>query len=80
MDCWYATKDLMIHIERLRKHYYCPLKSNRQVASNPDLIGVDDSNAQKPYPRVDRLQWSETKIRRGKLLKISGFPKHHKVL
>ena len=33
MDSW--TKDLMLLIERLVKHYYCPLKSNRQV---------DDSN------------------------------------
>ena len=40
MDSWYATKDLMLHIESLDKHYYCRLKSNRQV---------DDSNAQTPY-------------------------------
>ena len=43
MNNWYATKDLMLLIEELAKHYYCPLKSNRQV---------DDSNAQKPYRRV----------------------------
>ncbi len=35
---------------------YCPLKSNRQV---------DDSNAQKPYQRVDSLQWSEAELRHG---------------
>jgi len=35
MDSWYATKDLMLHIEKLGKRYYCPLKENRLV---------DDSN------------------------------------
>ena len=70
MDSWYATKDLMLYIEQLDKHYYCPLKSNRQV---------DDSNAQTPYQRVDGLQWTECERRRGKRIKIRGFPKHHKV-
>ena len=70
MDSWYATKAVMLHIESLDKHYYCPLKSNRQV---------DDSNAQLPYQRVDSLQWSDTELRHGKRIKIRGFPKHHKV-
>ena len=70
MDSWYATKAVMLHIDSLDKHYYCPLKSNRQV---------DDSNAQKPYQRVDALQWTETQHRHGKRIKIKGFPKHHKV-
>ena len=70
MDSWYAAKDLMLYIEQLDKHYYCPLKSNRQV---------DDSNAQKPYQRVDGLQWTECERRRGKRIKIRGFAKHHKV-
>ena len=46
MDTWYATKDLMVFIESLRKVYYCPLKDNRQV---------DDSDGQRPYGRVDAL-------------------------
>ena len=70
MDSWYATKAVMLHIENLDKHYYCPLKSNRQV---------DDSNAQTPYRRVDALQWSEGERRHGKQIKIRGFPRHHKV-
>ena len=65
MDSWYATKDLMLLIEQLDKHYYC-LKSNRQV---------DDSNAQTPYQRVDILQWSENELQHGKRIKIRGFPK-----
>ena len=70
MDSWYATQAVMLHIESLGKHYYCPLKSNRQV---------DDSNAQLPYRRVDNLQWAETELRHGKRIKIRGFAKHHKV-
>ena len=69
MDSWYAAKDFMLYIEQLDKHYYCPLKSNRQV---------DDSNAQTPYQR-DGLQWTETERQHGKRIKIRGFPKHHKV-
>ena len=70
MDSWYATQAVMLHIENLDKHYYCPLKSNRQV---------DDSDAQTPYRRVDTLQWTECELRHGKRIKIRGFPKHHKV-
>lgn len=46
MDTWYATKDLMLSIESLKKVYYCPLKVNRQV---------DDSGGQHTYQRVDAL-------------------------
>ena len=70
MDSWYATQAVMLHIESLDKHYYCPLKSNRQV---------DDSNAQLSYRRVDSLQWCQTELQSGKRIKIRGFPKHHKV-
>jgi hypothetical protein len=31
MDTWYATKAVLLFIESLQKHYYCPLKDNRQV-------------------------------------------------
>ena len=31
MDRWYAAKWLMLHIESLKKLYYCPLKSNRLI-------------------------------------------------
>ena len=70
MDSWYATKDLMLLIEEMDKQYYCPLKSNRQV---------DDSGGEHPYQRVDELDWSEEELERGKLIKIKGFPKEHKV-
>jgi hypothetical protein len=70
MDSWYATKDAMLYIEQLGKVYYCPLKDNRQV---------DDASGTAPYRRVDSLAWSETERTHGKVVKIKGFPKDHKV-
>lgn len=70
MDSWYATKEIMLFIEELKKIYYCPLKDNRQV---------DDSGAVLPYRRVDGLQWSDAEKEHGKIVKLKGFPKDHKV-
>src|SRR5512135_3280758 len=70
MDTGYATKEVMLFIESLRKPSYCPLKDNRQV---------DDSGGQHPYHRVDSLVWNETELAHGKPLKITGFPKDHQV-
>jgi hypothetical protein len=70
MDTWYASKDLMLFIESLRKVYYCPIKDNRSV---------DDSGGTPPYRRVDSLDWSTEELAHGKTLKIKGFPKEHKV-
>jgi hypothetical protein len=70
MDSWYATKGLMMLIEGMGKRYYCPLKSNRQV---------DDSGGEHPYRRIDALEWSDGELERGKLIKVKGFPKEHKV-
>ena len=70
MDSWYATKDIMLQIEKLGKIYYCPLKDNRLV---------DDSGDTKPYQRVDSLEWTEEQQQHGKVIKIRGFPGEHKV-
>ena len=70
MDTWYATKDLMLFIEKMGKTFHCPLKSNRSV---------DDSGGEKPYQRVDTLDWSEQELEAGKQIKIKGFPKDYKV-
>src|SRR5664279_775731 len=69
MDSWYATKDIMLQIEKLGKIYYCPLKDNRLV---------DDSGDTKPYQRVDSLEWTEEQ-QHGKVIKMRGFPSEHKV-
>ena len=65
MDSWYATKDLMLHIHRAEKFFYCPLKSNRKV---------DDSGGDSPYTAVSGLQWSEQDAAKGKLIKVHGLP------
>lgn len=70
MDTWYATKDLMVLIEQMGKTFYCPLKSNRSV---------DDSGGDKPYQRVDSLDWSEQELELGKLVKVKGFPGDYKL-
>ncbi|NJO15114.1 MAG: transposase [Thioploca sp.] len=70
MDTWYATKGMMLQIEKFEKIHYCPLKSNRQV---------DDSGGSKPYQRVDSLAWTQTERQHGKTIKIKGFPAKHKV-
>lgn len=70
MDSWYATKELMLFIETLGKLYYCPLKSNRLV---------DDSGGVLKYRHVDSLVWSQAQLAHGKVIKIKGFPKEHKV-
>ena len=70
MDSWYATKDVMLHLETLQKTYYCPLKSNRRV---------DGSLGPIPYQRVDGLTWTQREDQQGKRIKIRGFPKDHKV-
>lgn len=70
MDTWYAERKLMLHIERLNKLYYCPMKDNRQV---------DDSAEQNGYQRVDRLTWTDDEVQHGKTLHIKDFPKGHQV-
>jgi hypothetical protein len=70
MDSWYAERKLMLHIERLQKVYYCPLKDNRQV---------DETGGDRGYQRVDSLTWTEHEAQQGKLLHIKDFPKGHLV-
>jgi hypothetical protein len=70
MDSWYATKEIMLAIEKYEKIYYCPLKDNRQV---------DDSGGSQPDQRVAGLAWTEAEKQHGKVIKIKGFPSQHKV-
>lgn len=70
MDSWYAVKDLMLTIERLDKIYYCPIKTNRRV---------DDSNGEQPYCHVKDLVWDKQSLKKGKRVKLKGFPKNHKL-
>ena len=70
MDTWYAAKKLMLFIESMGKFYYCPIKSNRLV---------DDSGGAEPYRQVNALSWTDEQVKHGKLIKIKGFPREHKV-
>jgi len=70
MDSWYAERKLMLHIERLGKVYYCPLKDNRQVAASGDP---------SDYQRVDSLTWTETEAQQGKSVHLKDFPAGHQV-
>ena len=72
MDSWYAAKELMLHIERSGKIYYCPLHSNRQVDEGDGLP--------KPaYRRVDSLAWNAEEIEAGKNVHVKDFPKSHRL-
>jgi len=70
MDTWYASREVMLAIEKFEKFYYCPLKDNRQV---------DDSGGVRAYQRIDNLTWTSQEQRHGKVIKIKGFPADHKV-
>jgi Transposase DDE domain len=69
-DSWYATKELMLLVDRVGKRFYCPIKSNRRV---------DDSEGQAPYRSVESLDWNARELEHGKRIKIHGFPKDFKV-
>jgi len=70
MDSWYASQKLMALIEELGKIYYCPLKRNRLV---------DDSTGVSPYRQIQSLDWNESELETGKLIKIRNFPADKKV-
>jgi len=72
MDSWYAAKELMLHIERSGKIYYCPLHSNRQVDEGDGL-------PKSAYRRVDSLEWRATEIEAGKNIRARDFPKAHRL-
>jgi hypothetical protein len=74
MDSWYAVNELMVHIADLGKTYYCPVKSNRLVddSGNPD-------GGKQAYKAVSKLEWDQTTIDQGKIVKIKGFPGSMKV-
>ncbi|MBW4669765.1 MAG: transposase [Cyanomargarita calcarea GSE-NOS-MK-12-04C] len=70
MDSWYATTKVMQYIDNLDKYYYCPLKRNRLV---------DDTAGQKNYQAIEALNWSQTELDKGKIIKIKSFSKDKKV-
>ena len=65
-DTWYATHKIMQHVDSLGKHYYAPLKSNRNVTK---------TSGSAPYQAVDKLQLSEDELVNGVEIHIKGFAK-----
>jgi hypothetical protein len=61
MDSGYATSSIMKDIIGEQNLFYCPLKTNRKV---------EDSGGQKPYVQIQELQWSDTNLHEGQLIKV----------
>lgn len=70
MDSWYATADVMKHLIKEGRTFYCPIKSNRKV---------DSTAGREPYRAVGGLSWSKEELERGKLVKLHKFPLDVKV-
>jgi SRSO17 transposase len=70
MDSWYASQKLMAMIDNLGKIYYCPLKKNRLV---------DDTRGVEKYKQIEKVQWTESEVLSGKIIKIKNFPTAKKV-
>ena len=70
MDSWYASMQVIKHIEALEKIYYCPIKTNRHV---------DDSEGEKKHQRVDTLQWADEEQTQGKTVHLKKMPKGHRM-
>jgi hypothetical protein len=70
MDSWYTCQKLMFLIEDLGKIYYCPLKKNRLV---------DDTGGIEKYKSLKKMEWKESEIEQGKLIKIKGLTRDKKV-
>lgn len=70
MDSWYATAQMMKHLVKEGKTFYCPIKSNRKA---------DDSSGQEAYRPAGELQWDEQELAQGKLVKLHKFPLDVKV-
>jgi len=71
MDSWYATRPLMLHLERAGKLFYCPLKDNRQINEGDEH--------QISYRRVASLVWSDAEQAHGKSVHVKDFPAGHRL-
>jgi hypothetical protein len=70
MDSWYASMEVIKHIEAVGKVYHCPIKSNRHV---------DDTEDQEKHRRVDKLHWSNGEQVQGRIVHLTKMPKGHRV-
>lgn len=70
MDTWYASTEMMMFIDSLKKIFYCPIKKDRLV---------DDTGGKEKYKKAIELQWNEDEDKRGKIVKLKKFPGAKKV-
>ena len=71
MDTWYADRELMLYIgDTLGKTYYTSIKRNRLIAEH---------RGQHAFERVDKLDWTDEELEKGKPVVLNDFPNEHKV-
>ena len=63
-DSWYASWDNLKLADRLGFKFYTTLKSNRLVR---------EANS-KEYQHLDEIEWTDTELREGKIVKLSKIP------
>jgi hypothetical protein len=63
MDSWYASQKLMAMIDNWGKSYY--LKNNNRL--------VDDTKGVSKYKLLEKVQWTESELKSGKLIKMKNF-------
>jgi hypothetical protein len=61
MDTWYATAEVMQHLHKRGKYFYCPIKSNRSIL-------IDGK-----YQSARSLEWTEEKLKNGIDCRLKGL-------
>jgi len=69
MDSWYASQKLMAMIDNLGKNYY--FKKNSRL--------VDDTKGVSKYKQLEKVQWTESELKSGQIIKIKKNPAHKKM-
>lgn len=70
IDTWYASTGIMMHIDSLKKIFYCPVKKDRRV---------DDTGGKEGYKKAEEIVFSKAELKTGKIVKLKRFPGDKKV-
>jgi len=63
-DSWYASVDNLKLIERLERYFVTTLKANRKVSLS----------AESGYVHLEELEWNQTQLQTGQLVKLKELP------
>lgn len=63
-DSWYASVDNLKLIERLERYFVTTLKANRKVSLS----------AESGYVHLEELEWNQTQLETGQLVKLKELP------